>query len=476
MRIALKFSLVLLLGIMIVLGGVTLFEVRREADLFESDSAHDNALMGTWLAVAAEEAARKGGPEAADRFILLADEKSSSVRIRRVASTPQANDLRPVALAAGGGGLFRVDRDAQPSGEIYTYVHLSSGLGELEVAESLASERKYIRTTELRHLAAAGVMTGICAVMVLALGLKLVGRPVERLVTMTRRVGGGDLSLRLMSRGRDELSQLAREIDRMVDHLEQSRSKLEAEIAARIETIEQLRRADRLATVGKLASGIAHELGTPLNVIAARAKMIATGEVVNGEARDSANVVMEQSGRMSRIIRQLLDVARPRRPDRALMDLQKLVQQAVSLLAPMGSQRGMSLEAVRGAEPIAAGVDSGQIQQVLSNLIINAFQAGRQGGRVTLEVGARQVRPPVETKLSEGAYAVITVRDDGSGISEQNFLHIFEPFFTTKDVGEGTGLGLTVADGIVREHGGWIGVTSRPGHTQFEVFLPRGVP
>jgi signal transduction histidine kinase len=475
MRIALKLSLVLLLGIIIVLGGVTLIEVRREAEFIESDSAHDNALMGTWLAAATDRVSAAGGPQAVDEFIRDADRKSSTVRLRRVPAIPHPSDLKTVTLAAGGNALYRIDRNDPPSGTIYTYVSLSGGLGQLEVAESLGAENHYVFTTELRHLLAALTMVCICAVMVLGLGLKFVGRPIERMVSMTRRIGAGDLSLRLAPRGRDELAQLAREINRMTDQLELGRSKLEAETIAKIETIEQLRRADRLATVGKLASGIAHELGTPLNIVAARAKMVATGEVVDGEARESAVMVMEQSTRMSRIIRQLLDFARPRRPDRTPVDLQKLVQQSVSLLGPMGSLRGMRLQAPGNGEVVEAGVDAGQIMQVISNLIVNAFQAGLKGGTVTVEAGHRLGHQPTAPDTTEKEYAVVSVSDDGPGISEENLVHLFEPFFTTKDVGEGTGLGLSVAIGIVREHGGWISVSSRPGRTQFDVFLPRGV-
>jgi signal transduction histidine kinase len=190
-------------------------------------------------------------------------------------------------------------------------------------------------------------------------------------------------------------------------------------------------------------------------------------------SRESASVVMEQAGRMSRIIRQVLDFARPRRPMRDPVDLWQLARQVSVLLGPMGHQRGVMLEIPDGRTPIAASVDAGQMQQVISNLVLNAIQAGKRDGHVVVRVDSRRARPPADRPGPEGEYAVLSVEDDGPGIPESHLVHIFEPFFTTKDVGEGTGLGLSVSNGIVREHGGWIGVASRPGMTRFEVFLPR---
>jgi signal transduction histidine kinase len=480
-RIALKLTLVLLAGICLVLAAVMQMQVERETALFESDMQHDNALMGRYLSAGANAYRRSEGQAAADRFIQDqdGDQRGGAVRIRRISRDqvpPAQLKAFDDALATGVG--HSIDRDERGEGSVLTYVPLWNADPPiaLEVSESLAAERKYVRATVLRHLATAGAIAGICGVMALGLGYWMVGGPIRRMVAQTRRVGAGDLTGRLGAHSRDELGELAGEIDGMTEALAEAGRRLAAETAARIQTIEQLRRADRLATVGTLASGVAHELGTPLSVVTARAKMIATGEVAGDPARESASIVMEQAGRMGRIIRQLLDFARPRRPVREPLDLRQLVRQVGALLGPMGAQRSVRLEVGDGHAPVTASADSAQIQQVLSNLVMNGIQACHRGGRVLVRAATQRAKPPADLGGEEGPYALLSVEDDGQGIPEDHLVHLFEPFFTTKDVGEGTGLGLSVSAGIVREHGGWIAVASRPGQTRFDVFLPLGSP
>jgi signal transduction histidine kinase len=121
-----------------------------------------------------------------------------------------------------------------------------------------------------------------------------------------------------------------------------------------------------------------------------------------------------------------------------------------------------------------ASVDSGQVRQVLTNLIVNAVQAMPDGGHIQISLAGRRTTPPDLDAATEGDYVGLTVSDDGPGIDPEHVEQIFEPFFTTKDVGEGTGLGLSIAHGIVQEHDGWINVTSTPGEgTSFTVYLPR---
>jgi signal transduction histidine kinase len=124
---------------------------------------------------------------------------------------------------------------------------------------------------------------------------------------------------------------------------------------------------------------------------------------------------------------------------------------------------------------VVAPVDAGQLAQVLSNLIVNAVHASPRAGEVVVSALFQTARPPANIGGPEAPFACLRVRDRGAGISEADLVHIFEPFFTTKEVGRGTGLGLPVAAGIVREHGGWIDVASAPGEgSTFSVFLPLG--
>ena len=195
--------------------------------------------------------------------------------------------------------------------------------------------------------------------------------------------------------------------------------------------------------------------------------MIAAGEVVEAEARQSGQVILEQAQRMTQIIHGLLDYARRRAAKRSVTSVWDVAQGTRSLLGPLANKKAVSLE-LEGDSRCIAHVDVGQIQQALTNLVMNAIQSARAGGRVSIEVGLQ---------AREGDHVFLAVTDDGPGINEEDCARVFEPFFTTKDVGEGTGLGLAVAEGLVRENGGFITVESEFGRGAcFSIFLPCASP
>ncbi len=235
-------------------------------------------------------------------------------------------------------------------------------------------------------------------------------------------------------------------------------------------TLFELRRADRLAMVGKLAAGIAHELGTPLSIVGGRARQIAQGSLPPDQVAPTAKTIAEQADRMAAIIRQLLDFARRREPKPGRFDIRTLLLQAVALLEPVAARKQVKLSAPGLDEPRVLSFDGSQMMQVMVNIISNAIQATQPGGEVTLSLSTSNEPPPELPRLP---CVAIIVKDTGSGIADEQRKRIFEPFFTTKDTGEGTGLGLSVAQGIVRDHHGCIAVESEPGHgSQFIIYLP----
>jgi signal transduction histidine kinase len=259
----------------------------------------------------------------------------------------------------------------------------------------------------------------------------------------------------------------------MCDRLVEARVTIKEETEARIDALEQLRHADRLVTVGRLASGLAHELGTPLNVIGGRAKMIERNPSQEEAASSNARIIREQADRVTQIVRQLLDFARAGVSSKHRARLEETAVRAVALLAPMAGKRNVKLQIVTEPELPEVEIDAAQMQQVVSNLIVNAIQAMEQAGEVTVGLARKQMRPPNVPEASEREYVSMEVRDQGVGIAAQHLPRIFEPFFTTKGVGEGTGLGLSVAYGIIHEHGGFITVESTPGAgSRFTVYLP----
>ena len=247
---------------------------------------------------------------------------------------------------------------------------------------------------------------------------------------------------------------------------------------AQLHSTQQLHHANRLATVGQLAAGIAHELGSPLQVVAGRGKMIETGEASGDDAKESGKIIVTQTKRMTLIIRGLLDFARRQPVRRTATELETVARDVQRMLGPLAKKKAVVLDVEVGA-PNTVDVDPVQVQQALTNLVMNAIQAVGEGGSVVIRVERDDGAPPSEVSglrriaPNGDGYSCVRVTDDGPGIDPAHKGRVFEPFFTTKDVGEGTGLGLAVAYGLVRENGGWITVESEVGHgATFAMFFP----
>jgi signal transduction histidine kinase len=340
-------------------------------------------------------------------------------------------------------------------------------LGSIEIAESLGPRDAYVNATLFSTALAIAAMGVIAAASVLLSGIWLIGRPLDQLAAKARRVGAGDLTKPLRLKQQDEIGQLAVEMNAMCERLGAANERAATETAARIQAIEQLRHGDRLITVGKLAAGIAHELGTPLNVVSGRAKMIHRGKAPPEAIADYARVIVEQADRMASIIRQLLDFARRREPNTAPVDLSAVVRAVHTLLDPMAAKHGVALELETSAALVMG--DGAQLEQVATNLVVNAIHASPDGGRVVLSSGLESPESPAAGLRGR---PFIRVRDFGHGMDAETAKHAFEPFFTTKDVGHGAGLGLSVAHGIVEGHGGSIEITTAPGQgAVFTVYL-----
>ncbi len=482
MRISGKLTLGMIAGIVAILAISSYLTVNREVDLFETDMARDHELFAQAVASSMARVWRVDGRAHALGLLQQLEAGEGSVRVRFVPKDVLPNDphIKPLALdrvRLGGAALH--DKLEGPSPKLYSYaaVHLGDETpGVLEVSESLEPRDAYVRSTVLRAAITAACLGLVCAALTFALGSSIVGRPVRALVDQARRIGAGDLGIRLDLRQHDEIAELGREMNAMSSKLSDANARLVAETAARVHALEQLRHADRLVTVGKLASGIAHELGTPLNVVSGRAKMISQNPVSDESTRNNARIVMEQSERMAQIIRQLLNFARAGKPNKSSVDLRHLAASTLSLLRPIAEKRRITLH-FEASEPVSDVVaDAAQLQQVVTNLVVNAVQASPESSAV--EVGLRASRQSrrfggeVGPEVERG-FVCITVSDRGVGMSADTLERIFEPFFTTKDVGEGTGLGLAVAYGIVQEHGGFITVESKLSEgSRFEVYLP----
>lgn len=224
---------------------------------------------------------------------------------------------------------------------------------------------------------------------------------------------------------------------------------------------EQLLHADRLATIGKLAAGIAHELSEPLGAILGFAQLAVQVPGIPQQTQQDLDKIVQASLRAREIIKKLLFFGRQTPPARAPINLNSVVTEGLTILEPRFAAQAirLSLRLAPDLPPIVA--DPGQIQQVVVNLVLNSIQAMPGGGEIV-----------VATARDEGE-VLLRVTDTGIGMSREVLAQIFEPFFSTKEVGQGTGLGLSVVHGIVTGHGGTINVASEPGRgSRFEVRLP----
>ncbi|PZR12695.1 MAG: histidine kinase [Archangium gephyra] len=466
MQLARKILLPLALFAFLAQGVSAWLSVREAVALHHADVERDQGIAGRVLVAALERERQRGTWEQGVAELLAAanhDPDDTQVRILPLTELTLGGQQR-AALERGESVIVR---EVWDSAETWMPVTLpGNAAGVVWMQETLVAERDIVRRIVTSHVLNFGTMGVLWAIVAFWLSTALVGRPMRSLAAKARRVGQGDYTGPLQVHQEDEIGELAREMNHMCDELIASQSRVETAQA-------QLRHADRLTTVGLLAAGIAHELGTPLNVISVRARMIATGEVEADEAKNNANIIHEQTTQMTRIIRQLLDFARRSPPTMTRFSLQQVAQHSIEVLAPLAEKAKCDLELAPGDFEIKVQGDPNQLEQVIANLIINSVQAMPRGGPVQVKVTRTRATPPADVGGPEAEYARLDVTDRGEGIPEDVLPRVFEPFFTTKPVGDGNGLGLPVAWGILREHQGWIGVDSRSGTgTTFSLFLP----
>ncbi len=486
MRLVRRLTLYLLIPIGLVFALDTFLTLRSDLSMLDADMHRDDTVLARDLAVAVEQSWRNLGERTAFDLVSRFKATDAGIEARIVYLDDEAGTAGAPAVPELVANLSREASPIQARARrgdalwLFTYFHLDlpgSRRTALEVSEIVSHEREHLAARIPRKVFTAGVMLLLCAGVAWVVGVRVVGRPVDTLIDKAHRIGRGDFSTPLDLAGRDELSGLAREMNAMAEMLEVSRRQLEAESAARIAAVEQLRHADRLTTVGRLASGLAHELGTPLNIVSGRAQMIASGEsAAPAEVARAARVIGEQAHRMTLIVRQLLDFARQSGAKRAETDLRKLAADTVGFVQPLGAARGVRVIGEESGEPVVASVDSAQIQQALANLVMNAIQASPKGSEVRVRVRTRDFTEAPRAAHPPGRHAILEVEDHGEGIPADHLPSIFDPFFTTKPVGEGTGLGLAMVYGILEEHGGWVEVQSEPGRGScFTAFIPTGV-
>ena len=330
------------------------------------------------------------------------------------------------------------------------------GIGAFLVVEDLP-----LFTREFRGRMSQILLNTLMLLVVLSLIVSLtirqyVSRPLRFVARRVKAIGQGHFSQRLQLQRQDEIGELADEFDRMCVRLDDAQRLLVTEAEEKLRLERELRHSEKLAALGQLASRLAHEIGTPLNVIQMRAEQLLKREAQSASDRQLLHVIVAQIGRISSFVRQLLTLTR--RPEFhfhtvSLNDIAHRVWETI------GSQENPSAITVRldlaeHLPPVLGDAD--QLQQVLLNLTVNAIEAVESSGQITLSTHF------VPALTGKGRVEV-RVTDTGPGIAPEDESHIFDPFFTTKGAVGGTGLGLAISREIVLSHRGDLQVESTPG-------------
>ncbi len=361
-------------------------------------------------------------------------------------------------------------------------------LGVLEIRYSMGPMDQRIRDNAL---AVTGFSLGFVLVASLSAGAfvhRLIYLPLRDLESGARRISAGDLEQPIPVRSGDEFGELAEAFNAMTAALRNSRSELR-EWARTLEQkveqrTEQLRiaqaeavRGEKLASVGLLASGIAHELNNPLTGVLTFSILLREKMADGSQDAEDLDLVIRETRRCASIIRRLLDFAREKPPEKKFADLNQIIADTVRLVERPAHLRDIAITLELDPALPQIWIDPDQIKQVVMNLLVNAQHAIDEEGSIIIRT-RRLAQPEAPRGASKsgalaGPMVEFSISDTGCGIPKENFRKIFDPFFTTKKIGTGTGLGLSVSHGIIEAHGGTIDVESEVGKgSTFRVRLP----
>ncbi|MBN2576533.1 MAG: cache domain-containing protein [Deltaproteobacteria bacterium] len=318
-------------------------------------------------------------------------------------------------------------------------------------------EAPFVRTRRLALGSSLAVVafTSLVSLLLLALATGWLLRPIGRIVEMSNRVAAGDLSARVGIRPPGEMGFLCQAIDQMADAVTQR------EEALKQTTRRQIGQSEKLAAVGRMAAGIAHEINNPLTGLLTFEHLLKDEKGLSEKGREYLDIMHKETSRMRGIVLGLLNFARESPTEMTLLDVNEIIRQSVTLLRNQKKFNNIAIKEELASRLPSVDADANQLQQVLVNLCLNACEAMPKGGTLTIST------------CEENKYVVVSVADTGCGIEEEHLEKVFDPFFTTKPVGKGTGLGLSVSYGIIRQHGGVIKVESQKGQgTVFTFTLP----
>jgi signal transduction histidine kinase len=477
MGLGLRLFLLVILPMVLVVSSYGLVRIQRETSDLVDAERRNAAAAARAVQIAVENALRdRQIPDMRQLVAHMVAEHPQIDRLRIFDRGLESIAVEPPATAPAADarvrrviGEGRTETAVEPPGALIYALPLRGRAGDIEGAVEIvfvSSVQSRLDRATWDVVLRVGVLTVVLAVLASFVLQREVLRPVSRLTESIRALGEGRPGPPLPVDRSDQLGAVAEAFNRMVGQLEAARARLLSESDRTLELERQLREAGTLAVAGKLTSAIAHEVGTPLNIISGRAEILKASRPAGDPERVDLDVIVDQTDRISGTIRSLLDTVRHQKSEMEAVSLAPVVDHLVPLLGHMARRRGITIAAEPFADLPPVAADRGQLQQVLINLVMNAIDATPAGGRIALAAWSCP---------SAGRDGVaISVTDTGTGIPPEALGKIFDAFYTTKPPGQGTGLGLSICRDIVRDHEGTLAVRSAPGEgSTFTVWLPR---
>lgn len=469
-RIAIAFSVA---GIALF-GSYALYLVYQEEAELRTAAEREMHTLGRSLQASIEHALRDGQVEDVQGLLGRLASTNPAVRVfvytasgDLIARTPRAaaesRSFRDAARAGLENGAARLSYQGPGDPvDLVSVLRLGEGEGVVVVARSLDDIHEDLRRTRF------GISLSLVLFVLVAVGLGAflgrvyIGWPLARLTLAMRNLRTGEMPLDLPVLARDELGSVTREFNELVHQLRQARERLQIELESRRQLEQAIQRADKLVTIGQLSAGVAHEIGSPLQVLSGRARALLANADDAEAARRHARIIVRETDRIARIVERLMQVSPRPGPRFGVVDLAETARVVVELLELEAARAAVTLRVdVVDALPPVRG-DGDQLQQLLLNLVRNGLQATAAGGTVTVRIGE-----------ASGAKVRLEVSDTGSGMDPETEAQVFEPFFTTRRSEGGTGLGLPVVRAIVDEHHGTVEVQTVAGSgTRVTVTFP----
>lgn len=337
-------------------------------------------------------------------------------------------------------------------------------------------EKPYIDTT-MQVMLTFTVMASLCIVLLLVIlyfSTTRIINPLQKMVVATQEIAKGDLSHKVEVNSKDEIGYLAESFNQMTEDLKSANQKLiewgttlEKKVEERTKELTKMQahlfQSEKLASLGKLSAGIAHEINNPLGGVLIYSHLLLEDTDKSSPHYENLKKIVKETSRCKDIVKGLLEFARPKDPEMSLIDINKLVDKSLSIMEGQALFQNIRVEKRYSSDLSKIVADSGQLQQVFMNIILNAAESMDGNGSLILF-----------TYLDEDSKNIsIKFTDTGQGIKEEDKKRLFEPFFSTKEVGKGTGLGLAISYSIIQKHNGVIEVHSELGKgSTFTVKLP----